>query len=914
MVLMILSLNCLHGQFRLVSNGIPSWTIVNDSTYTASINFHSDLTGNSYLPININETYKVFTAREQVYRVDSVLNSTFSSAQLRIVQTEGLTGFPLGQILVYDAQGRSTVPSVPVGSTASTATLQSAIISWNAKNLGEGITVDAADNYFEFLYPKNPTSFSGLSPMESMSDTVYVKIRQASGSANASFLTEYVPSEDASFSIRKQYEHPVSPGSDFAEALLAYDNRLYVLATNTDYSYVMERDANGDLQYIDSISLRIGQGHLLGDTLYTLSDNDNLIRYDMANGASLIDTIFSSDYPDSEDFNFRISNGEYLISVNTSDYRIYHDSSGVFIRDTIITKSLFDYFYPFLKKSPFIYLNNPTFDISTVHIVDGVPIFYDVNEPDDYGRFYDFATINDSSDSYILSYYNTDYSEISVALVYYDEDSDSYLSKKLPIPNEELVVVEGNSTKLIDNKIFAQMTLSTIGSGQGVWNNIDSTDSSLVTRIENAKHNGFIQFDRNYGFKAIDDSDLTDRIAPELNTIFLPRNISSSEGVWFTDNRTTKRGLQYGGFGGSNFTGIGADYSNLEYNSLAPKGITISGLEHDNVTVEADTTDLVINNLNSFMVNGTDMLATSSVTSQDLQDQYDELRNLACDTILDISSINGTILLPPGRNFVYTVITVNIYDCDITPSTDVASLLTVSLDGNNFSPAISLIKDGYAALEYGIQMTEGFKLVNFSYKGLLFEKLIEVHEGDWESEIITVTPTGNLNSTDAQAAFEEHQTDIDNINSTLDEPDTLVVRLPAFEFDGTSTIPDLYEKYLTGVTDDISNRLLGALSISTADTFSVDLHFRLNDRDQVNNTDNTYLPTALSSETYFTLPAGTNHRRFNSFGPFISHQPAIAKGRLIEFQLLNGNGDPGISSISGEDPNGIYITLYLLNY
>lgn len=128
----------VQAQFRMVSNNTPSWTSQNDSTYTASVSFSADQTGFGYLANQIDSTFWLFTGTEQLYRVDSVWNASFSSADLRVVEVSPTNGSPAGQVMVFDPDGRKTIPAVPFGSTGSTAQLQAAVVSWNARIVGTG--------------------------------------------------------------------------------------------------------------------------------------------------------------------------------------------------------------------------------------------------------------------------------------------------------------------------------------------------------------------------------------------------------------------------------------------------------------------------------------------------------------------------------------------------------------------------------------------------------------------------------------------------------------------------------------------------------------------------------------------------------------------------------------------------------
>jgi len=140
--------NSLQAQFRLVGTG--TWSAVNDTTWQATITFQPDLTGLGYLPTQIVDTFRVFTPTEQRYRIDSIGGATFSSAFLRIVRILPTTTAPSGQVMVYNPDGRSTVPQFPFGTTGSTSQIQAAVVTWNARQAtggggGPGGTTELAD-------------------------------------------------------------------------------------------------------------------------------------------------------------------------------------------------------------------------------------------------------------------------------------------------------------------------------------------------------------------------------------------------------------------------------------------------------------------------------------------------------------------------------------------------------------------------------------------------------------------------------------------------------------------------------------------------------------------------------------------------------------------------------------------------
>lgn len=133
--------------FRMVGSG--TWSTLNDSSYQATVNFFSDLTGEGYLANSITTSFRLFTNTGQVYRIDSVGSTTFSSAFLRIVEYGTTQNAPTGQSMVYDPNGKETVPQCPFGSTGSTAQLQAAIDTYNASlsgavTSGNAITVSGS--------------------------------------------------------------------------------------------------------------------------------------------------------------------------------------------------------------------------------------------------------------------------------------------------------------------------------------------------------------------------------------------------------------------------------------------------------------------------------------------------------------------------------------------------------------------------------------------------------------------------------------------------------------------------------------------------------------------------------------------------------------------------------------------------
>lgn len=121
-------------QFRMIGSG--SWTTVNDSTFSSTVTIQSDLTANGFLPTGITDSMYIFTQTGQRYRISSAINLTFSSADLSIVESGGDWGVPVGQVMIYEDNERTAVPSIPFGATGATAKMQEAADSYNSTLIG----------------------------------------------------------------------------------------------------------------------------------------------------------------------------------------------------------------------------------------------------------------------------------------------------------------------------------------------------------------------------------------------------------------------------------------------------------------------------------------------------------------------------------------------------------------------------------------------------------------------------------------------------------------------------------------------------------------------------------------------------------------------------------------------------------
>lgn len=125
-----------NAQFRMVGNGAP--TTLTDSTFSITIDFYADLTGMAYFGTQIADTMRVFTGTEQMYTIETVGATEFYKAELIIKEYNGNVGPPVGLVMVYDPDGRETLPQAPFGNYGATSQIQAAVDSYNARLIGSG--------------------------------------------------------------------------------------------------------------------------------------------------------------------------------------------------------------------------------------------------------------------------------------------------------------------------------------------------------------------------------------------------------------------------------------------------------------------------------------------------------------------------------------------------------------------------------------------------------------------------------------------------------------------------------------------------------------------------------------------------------------------------------------------------------
>lgn len=148
-ILFFFTIVAANAQYRMVGYG--SWipgSLGSDSTYYCQVlSLKPDLTGFEYYGTQIADSMRVFTGTEQLYTIDSIGSQGFGFVELWIKEFSGFDGAPSGEVLIFDPDGRQTIPNLPFGSSGATSQLNAAINTYNARLIGQaaGITIDTTE-------------------------------------------------------------------------------------------------------------------------------------------------------------------------------------------------------------------------------------------------------------------------------------------------------------------------------------------------------------------------------------------------------------------------------------------------------------------------------------------------------------------------------------------------------------------------------------------------------------------------------------------------------------------------------------------------------------------------------------------------------------------------------------------------
>lgn len=119
--LLLISSN-MYGQFKMVGDaGSGGFTSLGNNTYSCTITYRSDLTGNFFNGTQTQTGFKLFTSSEQMYTITGISSTSINTASVvfvsdtTITQTPLFYGIPKGEILVYDASEIIGVLQAPFG-------------------------------------------------------------------------------------------------------------------------------------------------------------------------------------------------------------------------------------------------------------------------------------------------------------------------------------------------------------------------------------------------------------------------------------------------------------------------------------------------------------------------------------------------------------------------------------------------------------------------------------------------------------------------------------------------------------------------------------------------------------------------------------------------------------------------------
>jgi len=250
----------------MVSNGSPSWTAVTDSTYSATVNLQSDLTGQGYLANQVQVGHRVFTPTEQLYEVTAVTSTTFSSATITVVERSNqyvtTNSAPSGQVMVFDPDGREKIPDIPFGSTGATATMNAAVVTYNARISDSGGALPDDD---VFYYADNTLGADYSLPLDTLLKYDHLYIHLRSDPADPAVLTLPSPGSGdgrAKTIVASFGGQEANPGFGIVTASNALDVKLHncrepgtsfgpdtLVTTNTDQRFAVYRTVGNANDY-----------------------------------------------------------------------------------------------------------------------------------------------------------------------------------------------------------------------------------------------------------------------------------------------------------------------------------------------------------------------------------------------------------------------------------------------------------------------------------------------------------------------------------------------------------------------------------------------------------------------------------------------------------------------------------------
>jgi len=128
----------VDGRFAMAAS-FSNITVVDDSTYTADLAFQSDQLGQGYLANQVQVGWRVITSTRREYRISAVNSSSFSTANLTLVELPGTNASPNGVATVYEYDGSTRIiPTLPVNSTGISSAKLATLLIHNFEQIAAG--------------------------------------------------------------------------------------------------------------------------------------------------------------------------------------------------------------------------------------------------------------------------------------------------------------------------------------------------------------------------------------------------------------------------------------------------------------------------------------------------------------------------------------------------------------------------------------------------------------------------------------------------------------------------------------------------------------------------------------------------------------------------------------------------------
>ena len=126
----------VDNRFVLVGS-LSDQVVVDDSTYTVSVSYETDQTGNSYLANQVEVGWRIVTSSKRMYRISAINSASFFSANFTVVELPGTNGSPTGISETYQYDGTTErIPIAPQNASGISAAFAAILHTHNVENGG----------------------------------------------------------------------------------------------------------------------------------------------------------------------------------------------------------------------------------------------------------------------------------------------------------------------------------------------------------------------------------------------------------------------------------------------------------------------------------------------------------------------------------------------------------------------------------------------------------------------------------------------------------------------------------------------------------------------------------------------------------------------------------------------------------